>query len=148
MTDNQNDYPTQYQIGNHLITVTIFPNFAAKVKEVWDMTLPEIGLMIEAENRKRKNLLPWMKLAAFGGTRTPKGSLRHDANVLAISGVEVDHDSGRPIEEAIGLLQAAAYAQFVRQSVVSAFPKAARRERLSSASERIEPAGTRSMVGQ
>ena len=107
MSDNQNDRDAQYRIENHLITVTVFGNFAAKSRETWDMTLPEIGVMILQENRKRKNLLPWLKLAEFGDLRSPKGSLRHDANVKWISGVEVDHDSGRPIEEAIAQLTAA-----------------------------------------
>jgi len=107
VTDNQNDYPAQYQIGNHLIAVTMFPNFAAKTLETWDMTLDGIGAEILAENRKRKNLLPWLKLAEFGDVKTAKGSLRHDANVLKISGVEIDSDSGRPFAEAVALLKAA-----------------------------------------
>ena len=107
MSDNQNDKAKQYLLQNHLITVTIFGNFAAKSMEIWDMTLPEIGQMILAENRKRKNMLPWLKMAEFGELRTAKGSLRHDANVKWINGVEVDHDSGRPIAEAIAQLAAA-----------------------------------------
>ena len=36
--------------------------------------------------------MPWLKLARFGTNRTDQGSLRHDANVLAI---EADYDAGR-----------------------------------------------------
>ena len=44
--------------------------------------------------RRRRNGLPWLKLAPFGDMRRAKGSLRHDANVLAITGVEADYDGG------------------------------------------------------
>ena len=107
MSDNENDKAKQYLLQNHLITVTIFGNYAAKAMDTWDMTLPEIGVLIARENRKRKNMLPWLKLAEFGDVRTAKGSLRHDANVKWITGVEVDHDSGRPIADAIAQLAAA-----------------------------------------
>jgi hypothetical protein len=39
-----------------------------------------------------KAALPWTKLAQFGQQRTEKSSLRHNANVLAIHGVEADYD--------------------------------------------------------
>jgi hypothetical protein len=40
-----------------------------------------------------KAALPWLKLAQFGQQRTEKkNSLRHNANVLAIHGVEADYD--------------------------------------------------------
>jgi putative DNA primase/helicase len=107
MSDNENDKSKQYLLQNHLITVTIFGNYAAKTMETWDMTLPEIGQMVLGENRKRKNMLPWMKMAEFGDLRTPKGSLRNDANVKWFTGVEIDHDNGRPIAEAIAQLRAA-----------------------------------------
>lgn len=41
-----------------------------------------------------KSSCPLLKLAAFGEQVSAKGSLRHDANVLYISGIEGDHDSG------------------------------------------------------
>ena len=37
---------------------------------------------------------PWLKLAKFGNQRTEKRSLRHDANVQYVSGIEGDYDSG------------------------------------------------------
>ena len=49
-----------------------------------------------------KKALPWIKLAQFGNVRTGNDSLRHDANVIAISGVEADYDAGL-----IGLADAA-----------------------------------------
>lgn len=37
--------------------------------------------------------LPWIKLARFGDKATDRGSLRHDANVLELFGVEGDYDA-------------------------------------------------------
>ncbi len=50
----------------------------------------------------------WIKLARFGDTTTDDGALRHDANVLDVTGVEGDHDleTVEP-EEAIRRLEAA-----------------------------------------
>jgi hypothetical protein len=39
-----------------------------------------------------KRECPLLKLALFGNNRTGKGSLRHDGNILEISGIEVDYD--------------------------------------------------------
>lgn len=39
-----------------------------------------------------KYLCPLIKLAVFGNVRSPKGMLRNDANVIAVSGVELDYD--------------------------------------------------------
>jgi hypothetical protein len=52
----------------------------------------ELAERIRNTTQKRKDLLPWLKLARFGGLRTDKGSLRHDGNVIAITGIEGDYD--------------------------------------------------------
>ena len=108
MTINDNGLPAQYQLNRHRVGVTFFDNFAAKTKRYENPTLPEMGDQVLHENRARKNLLPWFKLAIFGEVRTAKGSLRHDANVLQITGVENEHDSGKmSFDEAASLLRAA-----------------------------------------
>jgi putative DNA primase/helicase len=49
---------------------------------------------------------PWIKLAKFGNQRTDKRSLRHDANVLFVSGLEGDYDTGLvTMEQAIDRLE-------------------------------------------
>jgi hypothetical protein len=50
----------------------------------------------------------WIKLAVFGNVATAKGSLRHDDNVLEVTGVEGDYD-GEKIqpEAAVAMLEAA-----------------------------------------
>ena len=42
--------------------------------------------------RHEKDKLPWLKLAKFGNKRSDKNSLRHDLNVLEITGCELDYD--------------------------------------------------------
>ena len=39
-----------------------------------------------------KSLCPWIKLARFGEVRSRKGALRHDGNMLEVTGVEGDYD--------------------------------------------------------
>ena len=57
------------------------------------MVTPEyLAARILDTTAKEKERLPWLKLARFGDKRTTQNSLRHDANVLAISGVEADYD--------------------------------------------------------
>lgn len=41
-----------------------------------------------------KYLCPLIKLAVFGSVRSAKGMLRNDANVVAVTGIELDYDGG------------------------------------------------------
>jgi RecA-family ATPase len=51
---------------------------------------------------------PWLKLAVFGEHRGPGGSLRNNANVLAVTGIEADYDGEQlSIPAAVELLTAA-----------------------------------------
>jgi hypothetical protein len=86
--------------------VTLFPNFAATSKTERPLTLQMLADLIRSTTAPRKDRLPWLKLARFGDRRTAKGSLRHDGNVLAISGIEADYDGEvTPFDEACGLLE-------------------------------------------
>ena len=83
--------------------VTFFGSYAATKKTERECTLTTLARHIEATTAPSKVGLPWLKLATFGDTRTPLipgdqgrmtgGSLRHDANVLGITGVEADYDA-------------------------------------------------------
>jgi predicted P-loop ATPase len=84
------------------ITVTFFPNKLAQEKWQHQISLRKLADMICETSGKTKEKLPSLKLARFGDNKTDKGCLRHDANVAAISGVEVDYDG-----EAISLERAA-----------------------------------------
>jgi hypothetical protein len=47
---------------------------------------------IRNASRRTKAALPWLKLAKFGTKRSDKNSLRHDGNLDAITGCEIDYD--------------------------------------------------------
>jgi hypothetical protein len=81
---------------------TFFRNYAATNKTHRKLTMPELASLIESTTAPTKIELPWLKLAYFGDTKTPRlqkadgkwigGSLRHDKNVRWISGIEFDYD--------------------------------------------------------
>lgn len=72
--------------------VTLFRDYAAADKREETYTLGSLASRVVNTTAPRKDLLPWLKLARFGEIRTDKASLRHDGNVLAISGIEADYD--------------------------------------------------------
>jgi len=74
--------------------VTFFGASAAGTKSEAVHTLESLSALITRTTAASKPALPWLKLARFGDRRTSKGSLRHDANVLAITGIEADYDGG------------------------------------------------------
>ena len=79
-------------IGEHKVHVTFFPDFAAKSYITDDLTLLDLRERVLNASARKKDNLPWLKLAIFGNKRSQKGSLRHDANVERITGIEIDYD--------------------------------------------------------
>lgn len=71
---------------------TFFVNAAASSRTEARNTLTQLADRIRMTNARCKSQLPWLKLARFGNKRSVEGSLRNDANVVAISGVEADYD--------------------------------------------------------
>src|SRR5689334_7481086 len=62
---------------------------------------------LRAATAPRKDALPLVKLAVFGDVKSDNGALRHDANLTAITGVELDYDGGlMPIETAAEIMRA------------------------------------------
>jgi hypothetical protein len=97
------------------VFVTQFPNqYASKILKQGEMTPDQLADMIEnAKPTTEKDLLPWLKLAQFGKTVSPKSQkcLRWNGNVVAISGVEGDYDGERlAITKAAALLRVAGVA--------------------------------------
>jgi hypothetical protein len=76
------------------LTLTFFRNYAASRKDQKTLELEEVVRLLAATSAKTKDNLPWLKLARFGTTKTDKGSLRHDENVIDITGIEADYDGG------------------------------------------------------
>ena len=73
-----------------VVIVTFFTNYAATVKREERHTLEALAELIRTTTADTKERLPWLKLARFGDILSDKNSLRHNDNVIAISGVEVD----------------------------------------------------------
>ncbi|MBX9595509.1 MAG: DUF3987 domain-containing protein [Roseomonas sp.] len=72
--------------------VTFFRDRFTTTKAEETVSLRDLVERVRDTRADRKDLLPWLKLARFGANRTEKGSLRHDANVLEIHGIEADYD--------------------------------------------------------
>lgn len=90
------------------LAVTTFQDFAASTKVESITTMGTLVQQIRSVSRAKKDALPWLKLARFGEKRTEKLSLRHDANVLEITGVEADYDGERvSVAEAAEILEKA-----------------------------------------
>jgi hypothetical protein len=83
--------------------VTVFRDkTGTTINAVHPMSLIELARVIRAAPPvpKREDAA-LLKLAKFGDNLTRKGSIRHDDNVIEISGIEGDYDAGRmPISEA------------------------------------------------
>ncbi|MBV8521709.1 MAG: recombinase family protein, partial [Acetobacteraceae bacterium] len=82
------------------LVVTLFYDASANEKRELPVTPRELADLIRIQTAPEKVSLPWLKLAVFGESRTEKNSLRHDANVKAITGIEVDYDGGEITFEA------------------------------------------------
>jgi predicted P-loop ATPase len=88
--------------------LTFFKNFQAAEKHEEECTLPDLARRVRTVTALEKAQLPWLKLARFGQVRTDKNSLRHDANVLSITGVEADYDGEQiPVTQAVELMDKA-----------------------------------------
>jgi hypothetical protein len=77
-----------------MIAVTFFSDFAARTKRQVVLSLGAMAELACTTTAAAKEDLPWWKLARFGNYATPRGSYRHDRNVICISGVEGDYDGG------------------------------------------------------
>lgn len=72
--------------------ITFFRDRFTTTKTEETISLRDLVERVRDTRADRKDLLPWLKLARFGANRTEKGSLRHDANVTEIHGIEADYD--------------------------------------------------------
>jgi Family of unknown function (DUF5906) len=74
------------------VRVTFFRDQHAKTRREEVVTLAALRSQILATTAPAKAKLPWLKLARFGDKRSKKDSLRHDDNVVDITGIEADYD--------------------------------------------------------
>jgi hypothetical protein len=76
------------------ISITFFRDCYATTKREEPYTLDALADYIRVADAPTKDELPWLKCAKFGDVRSDQNSLRHDANMVAITGIEADFDSG------------------------------------------------------
>ncbi|QIG91490.1 hypothetical protein [Bradyrhizobium sp. 6(2017)] len=82
----------EHDAASAKVNVTFFKTFAAKTNTTDNLTLMELRERVLNAAAREKGKLPWLKLAIFGKKRTDQNSLRHDANVTQITGIELDYD--------------------------------------------------------
>jgi hypothetical protein len=76
------------------VLVTFFTDRNARTRREDSLTLLRLEELIRTTSAPTKMRLPLFKLARFGDTPSRGGSLRHDRNVIAVSGCEIDYDGG------------------------------------------------------
>lgn len=86
--------PVRTSILDAPLRVTRFLDRTARTKIDGRVSLRELSRRIGDHAAEIKADLPWIKLAPFGDKRTEQGSLRHNVNMLSVSGVEGDYDDG------------------------------------------------------
>lgn len=74
------------------VIVTNFNGVGATKAVESTLSMRDFSDRIIGARAAKKLALPWFKMAIFGKVATKKGSLRHDANLLALTGVELDYD--------------------------------------------------------
>ena len=77
------------------IKLTLFRDIHARFKQDKAASLADIAAGIARNHSERKENLPLLKLARFGDMASPKGSLRWDNNLTAVTGCELDYDEGK-----------------------------------------------------
>jgi len=123
--------------------VTFFDDKFASVKYEDELTLPELAAEIRDFTDSSKGRLPWLKLARFGDTPTSKNCLRHNKNVLEITGIEIDYDAGEmSFDHAVSSLRQANIRGIVYTSA-SYVPVEKERWRVLCPTSRAQPADDR-----
>jgi hypothetical protein len=85
--------------------VSFFRNHKALTLTTKVMAIEDLRELILTKTASTKKTLPWLKLATFGDQKTDEGSLRHNANVLSIDGLEADYDEEQlSFDEAVAII--------------------------------------------
>lgn len=129
--------------------LTIFPTVNAVKLERYDFTWAEVvDRCIHPHEYSTKADCPLIKLATFGDQRSSHGALRHDANVLAVSGVECDYDEGQLSAGSAALLLTLAGITAVVYTSPSHTPAAPRWRVLAPLSTNHTPDARRELVAR
>jgi hypothetical protein len=104
-----------FPAGVPVMNVTFFPDQWGQTMTPASKTLEELRTLILETTARTKGELPFLKLATFGDKRSPpkkngRGGkcLRNNANVLKITGIELDYDAKvMPFENAVAIVKQA-----------------------------------------
>jgi hypothetical protein len=107
-----------------MITYTVFPGPLAhkgidkkEITSTWDAFCMRVAA---AQEYPDKGAQPLIKLAMFSNHRTAAHSLRHDANVMWVTGIEGDYDRGEVrMEQAVEMLERAGVRAVLHSSASS-----------------------------
>lgn len=107
-----------------MITYTVFPGPQAhkgidkkEITSTWDAFCMRVAA---AQEYPDKGAQPLIKLAMFSNHRTAAHSLRHDANVTWVTGIEGDYDRGEVrMEQAVEMLERAGVRAVLHSSASS-----------------------------
>ncbi|MBS0483211.1 MAG: AAA family ATPase [Proteobacteria bacterium] len=131
--------PTESALDRRFV-FTRFPDAHARQKREPRMSLRSFAARIPERVADSKAALPLVKLGRFGDEPTRKGSLRHNANMIAIEGVEGDYDGGKlSVERAAAKLRKADLSAVIYTSP-SHRPEAPRWRVLCPTSRSMSPA--------
>lgn len=75
-------------------TLTTFRDMYARKKRERALSLRELGDLIYDTEAADKTASPVLKFQRFGDKATEKGAIRNNANVLDVTGAEIDYDDG------------------------------------------------------
>jgi hypothetical protein len=111
---------------------TVFSDVHAKTRKQVEAAWPDLIAQLEnPPQHAAKEDCSLIKLATFGDKRTAKKSLRHDANLIKLYGLEGDYDSGTVTPaEAAERLRAAGITAIVYTSPSHGLPDKGQRWRV------------------
>lgn len=129
--------------------ITVFESLHAQSRTPVDIEWPALcAYLANPPEYAAKALCPLIKLATFGNIYSAKGSLRHDGNVLSISGIEGDHDAETMTpEDAYWRLQNAGVQALIYTSASNA-PGKPRWRAVVPTSQAYAPSVHRELVGR
>lgn len=96
------------------IPVTFFGDRRAMKMKEGRHNLLELEALVRTSRAASKDRMRHIKLGRFSGEQSPKGSHRHNAAHVAVTGIEADYDAGEiPVDEAVRALARAGVAALV-----------------------------------
>jgi hypothetical protein len=140
---------TEYWAEPGWVRLTIFPNVWARELKTWSPSWLELVERVKHPKLyPTKASMPLVMLAQLGQARTDADSLRHEANVIGISGVALDYDAGElDIADAATLLSDASITGLFYTSP-SSTPRRPRWRLLLPTSRELEPQRHRELVAR